>query len=115
MLIRPARCLAMLVTSLGAVLLLSATAASAITAADANTAFNAYNASFLVTSGTTQYYKEALNVPTKDYFWRQALDIQMVEDVYLRTKDPAHRTLITNLLNTFLAQNAGSGGLTDWN
>ena len=27
---------------------------------------------------TIQYYKEALNVPGKDYFWRQALDIQMV-------------------------------------
>ncbi len=83
--------------------------------ANADAAFNSYNASFLVTSGSTQYYKESLNVSTKDYFWRQALDIQMVEDVYLRTKDPAHKTLITNLLNTFLQQNQGTGGLTDWN
>ncbi len=88
--------------------------AYAITAADADTALNAYNAAFLVTSGNTQYYKEALNVSTKDYFWRQALDIQMVEDVYLRSKNPVHRTLITNLLNTFLAQNAGTGGQQDW-
>jgi predicted alpha-1,6-mannanase (GH76 family) len=83
--------------------------------ANADAAFNAYNTSFLVTSGTTQYYKEALNVPSKDYFWRQALDIQMVEDVYLRTKSASHKTLITNLLNTFLQQNQGSGGLYDWN
>jgi predicted alpha-1,6-mannanase (GH76 family) len=82
---------------------------------NADAAFNSYNTSFLVSSGNTQYYKEALNVATKDYFWRQALDIQMVEDVYLRTKSTAHKTLITNLLNTFLQQNQGTGGLTDWN
>ncbi|CAM4366208.1 Ricin-type beta-trefoil lectin domain-like [Pedobacter westerhofensis] len=82
---------------------------------NADAAFNAFNASFLMTSGNTQYYKEALNVATKDYFWRQALDIQMAEDVYLRTKSAAHKTLITNLLNTFLQQNQGTGGLTDWN
>ena len=82
--------------------------------ANADAAFDAYNTSFLVTSGNTQYYKEALNVSSKDYFWRQALDIQMVEDVYLRTKSAAHKTLITNLLNTFLQQNQGSGSLYDW-
>ncbi len=83
--------------------------------ANADATFNAYNTSFLVTSGNTQYYKEALNVSSKDYFWRQALDIQMVEDVYLRTKSTAHKNLITNLLNTFLQQNQGNGGLYDWN
>lgn len=81
----------------------------------ADSAFNAYNVSFLADFGLTQYYKEALNVSTKDYFWRQALDIQMVEDVYLRTQSTAHKTLITNLLNTFLQQNQGTGGLYDWN
>jgi predicted alpha-1,6-mannanase (GH76 family) len=87
---------------------------SASARVDANAAFNSYNSSFLVTSRATQYYKEALNVPGKDYFWRQALDIQMVGDVYLRTQSAAHKTLITNLLNTFLQQNQGSGGLYDW-
>ncbi len=77
--------------------------------------FAALNNAFLVTSGSTQYYKEALNNNQDDYFWRQALSIQMVEDVYLRTKNPAHRTLITNLLNTFLQNEQGSGGLYDWN
>lgn len=96
----------------------SASGFSVAARVDANTnadaAFNSYNSSFLVTSGSTQYYKEALNVSSKDYFWRQALDIQMVEDVYLRTQSAAHRTLITNLLNTFLQQNQGGGGLYDW-
>jgi predicted alpha-1,6-mannanase (GH76 family) len=102
------------VATLAVVTLLTTSPAAALAASDADSAFNAYNAAFLVTSGSTQYYKEALNVGTKDYFWRQALDIQMAEDVYLRSKNPAHQTLITNLLNTFLAQNAGTGGLQDW-
>jgi hypothetical protein len=82
---------------------------------NADAAINGYNSAFLITSGSTQYYKTALNDNTKDYFWRQALDIQMVEDVYRRTKSTAHSTLITNLLNTFLVQNAStSGNQQDW-
>lgn len=82
--------------------------------AQADASFNAITSTFLITSGSTQYFKTALNDATKDYFWCQALDIQMVEDTYLRTKSASQKTLITNLLNTFLQQNQGSGGLTDW-
>jgi hypothetical protein len=81
----------------------------------ADAAFNAINTSFLTTSGSTQYYKTALNNTATDYFWCQALDIQMVEDTYLRTKSSSQKDLITNLLNTFLQQNQGQGGLYDWN
>lgn len=81
----------------------------------ANLAFDDYNKAFLVSNGALQYYREALNTDTKDYFWCQALDILMVEDTYLRTKKRAHKTLINNLLLTFLEQNKGSGGLYDWN
>lgn len=95
------------------------TIAAGVVQADVNTqadaSFNAITSTFLITVGSTQYFKEALDVPTKDYFWCQALDIQMVEDTYLRTKSAAHKTLVSNLLNTFLEQNRGSGGLTDWN
>lgn len=80
----------------------------------ADASFNAINASFLSGSGTTQYYKTALNNSATDYFWQQALDIQMVEDTYLRTKSSSHKDLIANLLNTFLQQNHGNGGLYDW-
>src|SRR6188768_3032697 len=79
--------------------------------AQADASFNAITSTFLKTSGSTQYFKTALNDETKDYFWCQALDIQMVEDTYLRTKSTAHKTLVTNLLNTFLQQNQGTGGL----
>ncbi|MBS7564797.1 RICIN domain-containing protein [Mucilaginibacter sp. Bleaf8] len=81
----------------------------------ADAAFNAYTNAFLITQGNTQFFKARLNDATKDYFWQQALDIQGVEDTYLRTKSAAHKTLITNLLNTFLQQNQGNGGLYDWN
>lgn len=80
----------------------------------ADMAIEGYNNTFLVSMGTTQYYKESLSVTTKDYFWCQALDIQMLEDTYLRTKKTEHRTLISNLLNTFLVQNAGNRGQQDW-
>jgi predicted alpha-1,6-mannanase (GH76 family) len=89
-----------------------------IALADVNTkadnAISGFNSTFLITSGSLQYYKTAVNNTEKDYFWCQALDIQMMEDVYLRTKTTAHRTLISNLLNTFLVQNAGQGGQQDW-
>ncbi|QJD95729.1 hypothetical protein HH214_07510 [Mucilaginibacter robiniae] len=81
----------------------------------ADAAFNGYTSAFLTTQGNTQYFKTSLSDATKDYFWQQALDIQGVEDTYLRTKSDAHKTLLTNLLNTFLQQNQGTGGLYDWN
>ena len=79
-------------------------------------AFTGIKNSFLTTSGSTQYFRESINVSSKDYFWRQALDILMVEDVYdFADASSANRTLISNLLNTFLQQNQGTGGLYDWN
>ena len=81
-----------------------------------NSAFTGIKNSFLITSGNTQYFKESLSVSGKDYFWRQALDILMVEDIYkFADGSSTNQTLINNLLNTFLQQNQGSGGLYDWN
>lgn len=81
---------------------------------NADLSIAAYNSTFLISSGSTQYYKTALDNNEKDYFWCQALEIQMMEDVYLRTQSASHKTLITNLLNTFLEQNKGPAGLYDW-
>ncbi len=77
--------------------------------------FTALNNAFLVSSGTQRYYKESLGNPEKDYFWRQALDIQAAEDVYTSTGRATTRELVGSLLDTFLQQNHGSGGLYDWN
>lgn len=82
---------------------------------NADASLVAYNNTFLTTeSNSKQYYKTAVNNTEKEYFWCQALEIQMMEDAYLRTKSQAHKKLISNLLQTFLAQNQGPGGLKDW-
>lgn len=82
--------------------------------ANAVTAFQDFNKSFLMASGQYIFYKTALNNTEKDYFWEQALDIQMVEDYYRVHRAADVKTLIDSLLQTFLSQNHGSGGLADW-
>ncbi|WP_405056285.1 ricin-type beta-trefoil lectin domain protein [Kribbella sp. NBC_01505] len=81
---------------------------------NADAAFDALNRAFLISDGDRRYYKESLAKTEKDYFWRQALDIQAAEDVYDSTRRPATRDLVARLLDTFLQQNHGDGGLYDW-
>ncbi len=83
--------------------------------ANLDSAFAALNNAFLVSNGDQRYYKESLAKAEKDYFWRQALDIQAAQDVYERTRSAETRDLIGRLLDTFLQQNRGGGGLSDWN
>lgn len=81
----------------------------------ADIAFDAFNKTFLVTKNGLQYYRESIaGGDNKDYFWPQALDIQMAEDVYLRTQKSEHATLIDNLLKAFIAQNKGNTAPGDW-
>ncbi|MCM2416378.1 glycoside hydrolase family 76 protein [Streptomyces sp. RKAG290] len=77
-------------------------------------AFAALNSAFLISNGDQRYYKESLNKAEKDYFWRQALDIQAVQDVHDSTPRTETRDLTGRLLDTFLQQNQGGGGLYDW-
>ena len=80
--------------------------ASALTATEADAAFNAYNKAFLVQNGSNKtYYKQKVDAPEKAYFWMQAIEIQLAEDVYLRTKNPGQKKLVKDLLTTFIAQN----------
>jgi predicted alpha-1,6-mannanase (GH76 family) len=83
--------------------------------ANTGTAFAALNSAFLISNGSQRYYKTSINNTEKDYFWRQALDIQAVEDVYDSAPSTDTRNLISSLLDTFLQQNQGGGGLYDWN
>lgn len=76
--------------------------------------FASFNKAFLVTKDGLQYYRITLSSDEKDYFWGQALDIQMVEDVYWRTKSSTHASLIKNLLNTFIIHNKGSNPNSEW-
>lgn len=70
---------------------------------------NGFDNTFLMTSGSTQHYKTALDNTAVDYYWVQAIDIQVEEDAYERTGDPARQTKIINLLNTFIADNHLTG------
>jgi hypothetical protein len=82
----------------------------------ADQAFQAYNAAFLVDHGDTVYYREELGKDEKAYFWHQALEIQMVEDVYVRTQSEDVKNLIRKLLYTFLKQNnQDDWGWNDYN
>ncbi|MBD8389138.1 glycoside hydrolase family 76 protein [Dysgonomonas sp. BGC7] len=80
----------------------------------ADEAFDAFNKAYLVSEKGLQYYRETLISNEKDYFWGQALDIQMAEDVYWRTKNPSQAILIKNLLNTFIKQNVGTTPPGEW-
>jgi len=73
--------------------------ASAIGSGDADTMFNGFNNSFLV-SGS--YYKSALNNGNFDGGWTGALDIMVAEDAYERTGSSSHQALVNTLCTTFL-------------
>ena len=82
-------------------------------AQEADAAFDAFNASFLVQTSTRTYYAQtiaSLNLGTAPQgLWGGALDIAVAEDVYERTHSTDTRNLIISLLNSFEAING-----TDW-
>jgi hypothetical protein len=65
-------------------------------------AINAFNSAFLVTSGNTAYYKQALNNGNADGTWVASLDIQGEEDAYEVSGSAAAKTLVNNLCATWL-------------
>ena len=76
--------------------------ASAIGAEDADTAINAYNSAFLVTTGDSAYYKKSLTDGANDGTWTESLDIMGEEDAYERTGSAAQKALVNSLCNTWL-------------
>jgi hypothetical protein len=104
----------------GVTLALAMAAAVAITpAAHADPAlpspdavFQAWNDAFLVTGGSTgTYYTDELkSIGTERAgTWIGALDILVADDVYLRTRNPADRQRVSDLVSTFLSKEG-----TDW-
>ncbi len=89
-------------------LLFSPARAKAISATDADTVFNAFNASFYVVSNGQGYYKADTAGGRAD-FWKQAEMIEMIIDAYERSGNTAHRQMITESINGFIA-NRGN----DW-
>ena len=74
-----------------------------LAAGDADTMFNAVNSVFLKTNGDSVYYKAALDKDYADQNWAAALDILLAEDAYETTGDADRKTLVENLMTTWLA------------
>jgi uncharacterized protein YyaL (SSP411 family) len=81
----------------------------------ADAAFAAFNAAYLVKANGQTYYTKSLADRTADGTWTQDLDIQVAEDAYERTGDPAIKTLVDNLLQTWLAQTPPPWSWDGWN
>ena len=87
--------------------------AAATSSADA--AFNAYNAAFLVKAGGRTFYKKSTVKTESTGTWVLALEIQLAEDVYERTHSGAHRQLVSDLLNSFVAKEGTNWSYDSWN
>ncbi|WP_372515872.1 RICIN domain-containing protein [Streptantibioticus silvisoli] len=84
-----------------------------------DTVFQAWNNAFLVTGGSTgTYYTDELKSTGTERAgtWIAALDIEVAQDVYLRTHAPADRQRVSDLVNTFLTDDGTTWTSWDgWN
>ena len=71
---------------------------TAISNNGADTMFNDWNTAFL--SGSQ--YRKSVNDPAPDTTWPASLDILVAEDAFDRTGDASRKTLVNNLLNSWL-------------
>ena len=89
--------------------------ASALEIRDAEAMYTAFNNAFLVRAGSDVFYKAALNDGKPDGTWAASLDILGAEDAYERTGDPAKKTLINDLLTTWLRNTPPPWSWDGWN
>ena len=107
--------LSILALLLGNVIAIPITAVAQGAQNNAETMYNAFNNVFLVTSGEDVFYKKALDDADQDGTWSGSLDILGAEDAYERTGDPEKKTLINNLLTTWLKYNPTPWSWDGWN
>ena len=88
--------------------------ACAQNSSNADAAYNGYLSAFLVQNGNTAYFVNGTSDRSMAFMWGQAYMITGVEDAYDRFPSSDKSTLITNLLNTFMANNATNGNGSDW-
>jgi sialate O-acetylesterase len=83
----------------------------------ADAAFDAWNNAFLVRDKGQTYYCRTLKTlgTESEGSWVFALDIEVAEDAYERTRSPDRRQLVLDLLDSFLAQNGGDWSGNTWN
>ncbi len=102
-----------------ALLLTTHWAGAQVNQSNADAAYNAYNAAFLVQSGGQTYYKKGSGTSSSDNAyqgtWGGALDIGLAQDVYERVGTASAQTMVNNLVTTFLAQNNFDWSTNSWN
>ncbi|HWQ93729.1 MAG TPA: glycoside hydrolase family 76 protein, partial [Clostridia bacterium] len=86
----------------------SVTPARAVSAADADAAFAAYNSAFYVLNNGRGYYKADTSGGRAD-FWKWAEEIEMIIDAYDRSRNPAHKTMISQSIDGFISYHG-----SDW-
>ena len=89
-------------------------AALALGPGDADTMFKDFNSAFLIRSGGDVFYKEALNNGNQSGTWSGSLNILGAQDAYERTGDPKTKTLINELLTTWLKSNPPNANPDPW-
>ncbi len=84
----------------------------AYVAADADLAFSAYNVAFYTSSGSgstkVYYYKPSTASSSNTGFWTFLEEIEMVADVYDRTRAAGTATILGNLCNGFISKHGSS-------
>ena len=84
--------------------LLARPLAHATTPVDADTLTNAYNTAFYKVSGSNGYYANDTTGGNPG-FWTGAEEIEMLEDAYDRSNSSTYKSMITALINDFVAVN----------
>lgn len=77
----------------------------AFTTSDADTLFNAYNATFYVTNGGNSYYKLDTGTGTGAGWWTFAEEIEMAEDAHDSAPSLYRQNLVASLCNGFMSKN----------
>lgn len=86
----------------------------AFTSADADEIFMAYNKVFYFTDGDRGFYR-ATTEGGKTWFWERAEQMEMVLDVYERTKDPNCLKQFSKLFNGFIADHGTNWSRNEFN
>ena len=95
--------------------IMQAPAALGLGQGDAESLYQAFNNVFLVRSGNAVFYKSAINNANRDGTWSASLDILGAQDAYERTGDPEKKTLINELLTTWLDYTPTPWSWDGWN
>lgn len=89
--------------------------AAALGPNDAEDMYDAFNSAFLTTDGDDVYYKKALDDDDADETWTACLDIFGAQDAYDRTGDDDKKTLVNDLMTTWLKNTPPPWDWDGWN